>query len=114
MDKINIGGKERAVKYNFNAYEELQEMGFDILTNLSELTKNLKFVRALVYVGLKYGEDETGEKEPELSLKKVGAILKNEHLSQFIKILNKGDKDDPPETQGELPGATSNAQPSEN
>ena len=111
MDKIKIGGKERPVRYNFNAIEELQEMGFDILNGAADLIKSLKFVRAVAYIGLKYGEDETGEKVPELSLKQVGAMLKNDHLAQFLAILNKGDKEDSPDNVGESLGAASSASP---
>ena len=95
-----------------DAIEELQEMGFDILNGANELIKSLKFVRAVAYIGLKYGEDETGEKVPELSIKQVGAMLKNDHLAKFLAVLNKGDKDDSPESPGESPGAVSSGSPS--
>ena len=111
MDKVNFGGKDRPVKYNFNAIEELQDMGFDILNGAEKLLKSLKFIRAVAYIGLKYGEDETGQKEPELNVKQVGAILKNSHLEKFLAILNKGDKDDP-EPSGESVGAVSSGSPS--
>lgn len=106
MDKINIAGKERVVRYNFNAYEELDEMGFDILNGVGKLS-SVKFVRAIAFVGLKYGEDETGVKEPELSIKQVGASLKNEHIKQFFDILNKQASTDEPEKPGESVGLPS-------
>ncbi len=112
MDKVNIGGKDRPVKYNFNAIEELQDMGFDILNGAEKLLKSLKFVRAVAYIGLKYGEDETGEKIPELSIKPVGAILKQDHLVKFLAILNKGEKPDEEEKPGESVGAASSGLPS--
>ena len=102
MSKINIGGKERSVKFNFNALEELDEMGFDILNGSGKL-KSIKFIKSMAFVGLKYGADDTG-KDPDFTLKDVGAWLTNEHIKQFLDILNKK-ASEPSEKPGESLGA---------
>lgn len=93
MDTIDIGGKKRPVRFNFNAYSELEDLGFDILGGMDKLAgKGIKFIKALAYVGLKYGHDETGKADPGFDIKDVGAWIKNNHANEFIAVLNKQSK----------------------
>jgi len=76
MEKIKINNTEYPVCFNLNALEE-----FEQLTNESLLTgkvrSNIKTIKYLLYIGLKYGADPTGKTEFEFSVEQIGTWVKS-------------------------------------
>ena len=91
MDTINIGGQDRPVLFNFNAYEEIEEKyGIDLLGGVDKTKiKAAKLIKSVAFVGLKYGLDETGKTNPDFDIQQVWAWIKPDHTAKFFAILNK-------------------------
>lgn len=95
--KMNIGGQERPIDFNFNCMEEFEEMtGVDPLNGLKVTTKNVK---ALMFCGLKYGRFPEGceNKDLDFTLKTVGAWLSPHDLIKVLEAYNS--QDHPPEEE---------------
>ena len=86
IKKINIGGEERPLCFNFNCLQEFQELTG--VNPFNGLTIDPKQAKALIYCGLKYGIDEEGEKDPGFTLKKVGSWLTSETLVKAMEVFN--------------------------
>jgi hypothetical protein len=86
--KMNIGGQERPIDFNFNCLEEFEEMtGVDPLNGFNANAKNMK---ALIFCGLKYGLYPEGCESSELdfTIKKVGSWLDPETMSAAMEAFN--------------------------
>jgi hypothetical protein len=85
---IEIGGKTRPLLYNINALIEFEELtGDEILkTSLNMDLRSLKKIRALAYVGLKYGA-KAEESTEIFTLEKVGdwINLSDETIPNIVK-----------------------------
>lgn len=86
--KINIGGEDRPVDFNFNCLEEFEELtGVDPLNGLKITAKNVK---VLLFCGLKYGKYPEGCENSALgfTIKTVGSWLKPDDLIRVLKVYN--------------------------
>lgn len=108
---VNIGGKDRQVKFTTNALIELaEEFGVDILKGFNPSPKN---VRSVCYVGLKYGalsDKQVVDFKPEdvgdwLNTDD-GSMTEGGAMGQIFNVLIKqgGPKSEGGEAKGELPG----------
>lgn len=99
---INIGGKDRPVKYNFNAIIEFEELtGIDLAANDDkQMFTKPKFMRALAFVGLKHGA-KVEKQEIDFTIDDVGDWLDYNILIKFldayVKDNNVGGKQEEPE-----------------
>lgn len=88
ITKINIGGQERPLSFNFNCLEEFEEVtGIDPLNGLKI---NAKSAKALIFYGLKYGKYPEGceDKDLDFNLKKVGAWLDPQTIAAAMEAFN--------------------------
>jgi hypothetical protein len=89
--KIEIGGEDRTVCFNFNCLEELCEIGgYDVLNGLS-VHGNFKLGTLLAFTGLKYGIDPEGrieDKDLPFDMKKVGSWLSPAKMEEVIEAFN--------------------------
>jgi len=97
VKKINLGGKSRSVRFSINALIEFESItGLDI-TEPEDRVKmhKLKNIRALAFVGLKYGAKS--ENEPfDLTEESVGDLLdattQNNVMEAFIDHNSSGEE----------------------
>ena len=83
--------KERHLKYDLNAFIELEEAYGSIEQALNNLSSGkLKAVRALLWAGLIH-EDET------LTMKEVGSLMRFENMEEIAKKINEALVDALPE-----------------
>lgn len=79
---INLD-KERHLKFDLNAFAELEEIYGDFETAMNEMTKgSVKAVRAILWAGLVH-EDET------LTIKQVGSMIDMSNISYVVEIISK-------------------------
>jgi hypothetical protein len=101
--KINIGGEDRSLCFNFNCLEEFEEMtGVDPLNGLKINVKNAK---ALIFCGLKYGKYPEGCENTTLdfNLKKVGSWLDSSVLLAAMGAFNsQGQLEDEKKTEPQV------------
>jgi hypothetical protein len=86
--KIEIGGQERPVCFNFNCLEEFEQItGSDPLNGLKINAKNAK---ALIFCGLKYGAHPEGcdNSALDFTLAKVGSWLDPATVSVVMEAFN--------------------------
>lgn len=83
VDKhVEIGGELRPVNFGRNALVEFEELtGFSLMDGTSSLT-SFKAMRALVYVGLKWGLYKSDGKEPKprFTILEVGDWLGDDYM----------------------------------
>lgn len=87
---MNIGGEDRPVAFTVNALLELKEShGIDFLNLADGQTKDIKFIRAILFVGLKHGLRKEGQKDCPFSIDDVGDWLPmnklNDVLDEFFR-----------------------------
>lgn len=85
---ITLAGKERSLKFDFNALADLDTAAPGVLPGyISGLQAGFGAVRALIWAGLKH-------EEPRLKLTEAGALIEAELLSgektllDFLNLLN--------------------------
>lgn len=107
--KLGKPGEEKTlpVCYNNLALEEFQELtGISLFDVGDELTKNIKNVTALAFVGLKHGFLEVNDykKECEITYKDVGRWLNvastGEVFKAYSKSIPKGDSEGAESAEG--------------
>ena len=95
---IEIGGASRPVLYNINALIEFEELtGHEILQNSLQMDlRSLKKLRALAYVGLKYGARREGLKEV-ITLDEVGEWLSisDNSIPQIVEAFRSSSEGEP-------------------
>jgi hypothetical protein len=104
MHTVNIGGKERVVKFDLNAIIELEELtGVDITNKEThkDFTK-VKTLRALAFVGLKWGA-KSEKQEVDFTIEDVGGWLTvgDEKSLKFFEIFNRQGDSGEPKAEGE-------------
>jgi hypothetical protein len=102
---IEIGGKSRPVLYSINALIEFEELtGHDMLnTSLNMDLRSLKKLRALAFVGLKYGAKHEGLTE-KIELDTVGdwLSLSDGSITEFVSAFRTSNEtESSPSPQGE-------------
>lgn len=94
---VEIGGQQRPVKYNFNAFIEFEEItGIDLTAGANEdQFKKIKNLRALVFVGLKHGA-RYEKQEFDHTIEDVGGWLSfgDGTTDKFLSSLIKDSKPD--------------------
>ena len=87
MQTVNIGNKERPVRYNFNAIIEFEEItGVDLSSNSdATLFTKPKNLRALAFCGLKHGA-KSEKQEVDFTLEDVGGWLDAGSMASFFQV----------------------------
>ena len=96
--KIVLNGEEKILRYDLNAFAELEELYGDIEDAMNALEKgSIKAVRAILWAGLIHDEetDETGH--PLLSPKTVGSWIEIKDLTDISEVLTEALGDALPE-----------------
>ncbi len=92
---INIGGKQRPVKYTVNALLEFEELtGIQILGSVDPTEfGRLKNMRALAFVGLKHGA-KAEQKEIDFKIEDVGDWIgfNDGSMGQFLSAFQDSTK----------------------
>lgn len=84
---MDIGGKERSLVFDINALSELAEKhGVNVL-QWEKLEFGPQHIRAILFVGLKYGAKKAGEKFSH-TLEEVGDWMTLQHAPEVLKILS--------------------------
>ena len=86
------------IKFDFNAFIELEDVYGDISTAMEEIqTGKLKAVRALVYSAIKV-------EDPKITLKRVGELLDLNKMEDVMEVINKALAYSMPEKSDDLVG----------
>lgn len=79
---INLD-KERHLKFDMNAFAELEDLYGDFQTAMNEMAKgSIKAVRAILWAGLVH-EDES------LTIKQVGSMIDMSNISYVVETISK-------------------------
>lgn len=90
---INLD-KERHLKFDLNAFAELEEIYGDFETAMNEMSKgSIKAVRSILWAGLVH-EDEN------LTIKQVGSMIDMSNIKEVMAVISKAISEAMPEVEG--------------
>lgn len=94
MQKIDIGGHKRPIRFSYLALKEICNHCKLKLSQISKLGTEIEHIAIITYYGLKYGAKKNGEKFL-YKIEDVEDWLDNEELSKMHEIFEAFQLDQP-------------------
>ena len=94
MQKVEIGGHKRAIRFSYLALKEICNDCKLKLSQISKLGTEIEHIGIITYYGLKYGAKKNGEKFL-YKIKDVEEWLDNEDFSKVNEIFKAFEFDQP-------------------